>query len=91
VETALEAHRQALWTEAVVAGGMRLDDEARSRPPGVDPTSASPGSSYEVYYPYQMGDGTIQAVVFRMEGRTILSSDIVTFRSLDAYHSAVPA
>jgi hypothetical protein len=37
-----------------------------------------------------MGDNTIRAVVFQMEGRTIPSGNIVTFRSLAAYQSAVP-
>ena len=86
----MDAHREALWTEAVVAGGMRLDDEARSRPPGLDPASAPPGRRYEVFQPYQMPNNTIQAVVFSMEGRTILGSNIVTFRSLAAYQAAVP-
>ena len=90
LETALAAHREAIWTEASVMGGVRMDDEARSRPPGYSPGDAPPGQRYEFYEPYLMADDSIRAVMFRMEGRTILGSDIVTFRSLAAFQAALP-
>lgn len=76
--------------EAQVAGGTRLESEMLTRPRGIDVRNPPIGRTFEMWVPYSLPGGAIRAIVRTVRRRTVVSSRLAGFPSIEAFRASVP-
>ncbi|HEX6941269.1 MAG TPA: DUF4157 domain-containing protein [Longimicrobiales bacterium] len=83
-------HILAIVGEAEVMGGERLEDDALTRPRGIDPRVPPEDRAWEYWVPFRMRDGSIRALVARFNGHTFVGGRMAGFASLERFREGVP-